>query len=328
MGYSNELYLAAADILKKRRKKAIAERESRHDEVRRKCPELLRIEREMSEAGLAVTGVLLRGGNVEEQIGHLHQTSIALQMERAELLRINGLPTDYLDLQFFCRECEDTGFVNGKICKCHLDLLRALTVEKLNGIAPLDESTFKRFDVTLYSNDTEESGITTRTRMRMIKQFCMDYAQTFCKTSSSIFMSGETGLGKTHLSLAIANEVIARGYSVEYGSAQNIFSMLEQQHFSRVEENKGRYERLILNTDLLIIDDLGAEFCTQFTVSALYNIVNTRLLRKKPLIINTNVTAQEMEEKYTRRITSRIFGNYELLGFEGKDVRQIKALSN
>lgn len=327
MGYSNELYQEAAEILSRRRKHAISERENRRTQLREKCPELLRIEGEMAAAGLSVTKVLLEGKRVEEQLERLKQTSLALQMERSELLRLQNLPPDHLSFRFCCSHCEDTGFADGKICSCHLQLLRKLTLERIQVSAPLAESTFDRFQLDYYPNETDQSGMNVRTRMRMILQFCQDYAKSFHKNAGSILMSGETGLGKTHLSLAIAHEVIERGYSVEYASAQMLFSQLEREHFSKSEERKGRYEGQILNADLLILDDLGAEFCTQFTVAALYNIVNSRLLQRKPIIVNTNVSAQELEGKYTRRITSRIFGNYALLGFEGKDIRQLKALS-
>ena len=326
MGYSSEIYSQSASILADRRKNAIELREKHRDEVREKSPEYIRIEKEMAETGLAVTKVMLSGGDVAPQMQKLRETNIALKMERSELLRLMGLPSDYLDYKFMCKECEDTGFVDGKICQCHLDLLKKLTFDKINEATPLSESTFKRFDVSYYPMETDESGISMRSKMRIILQFCMDYSQSFNLHSKSIFMCGETGLGKTHLGLAIANKVIANGFSVEYGSAQNIFGTLEKEYFSRKEDEKGRYENLILNTDLLIIDDLGAEFSTAFTVASLYNIVNTRLLADKPVIISTNISSEEMESKYTRRITSRIFGNYELLGFVGRDIRQLKAM--
>jgi len=135
-------------------------------------------------------------------------------------------------------------------------------------------------------------------------------------------MHGATGLGKTHLSLAIANVVAEKGYRVIYDTAHNILSSLEREKFSY--SNTGEREKEILDCDLLIIDDLGSEFSTQFTVAAIYNIVNTRINRSKPVIISTNLTEKELEEKYTQRVTSRIIGNYVSLLFIGKDIRQIK----
>ena len=326
MGYSNGLYMRASAVLNMRRRAAISEREKRIEEVRSNYPELLRIESEMAKSGLEAAKVMLSGGDIKKKIDELSMESRALRLEREELLRIAGLPADYLDYHFTCPECEDTGFKDGKICRCHLELLKGLMYDDINSRAPLASSTFETFELNYYPTESDASGIPIRTKMNLVKQRCIDYAESFDKKAPSLFMYGETGLGKTHLSLAIANRVLDLGYGVEYGSAQNIFSNLEREHFSRDEGQKGRYESVLLNSDLLIVDDLGAEFVTSFTVACLYNIVNTRMLAGKPVIINTNVTAEELEDKYTRRITSRIFGSYELIGFAGRDIRQLKKL--
>jgi DNA replication protein DnaC len=136
-------------------------------------------------------------------------------------------------------------------------------------------------------------------------------------------MQGETGLGKTHLSLAIAGEVIEKGYTVLYNSAQNIFNELQKERFGKGDSD-GRFEPMVLECDLLVIDDLGAEFSTQFTNAALYNIVNTRINASLPTIISTNLSLKELEERYTRRISSRLIGEYNTLYFIGGDVRQKK----
>ena len=80
--------------------------------------------------------------------------------------------------------------------------------------------------------------------------------------------------------------------------------------------------------DLLIIDDLGTEMHTNFTVSSLYNLINTRLNTGKSTLINTNLSMQELKKMYTDRITSRIFGCFEPLLFSGKDIRMQKLQRN
>ena len=134
---------------------------------------------------------------------------------------------------------------------------------------------------------------------------------------------GGTGLGKTHLSLAIANVAINKGYSVIYGTAQNILGDLQNESFGRAD-NIRYSEHSVLNCDLLIIDDLGTEFKNSYSVSCLYNIVNTRLSAKLPTIISTNFSTKELEEKYDQRITSRITGEYNILMLLGNDIRYIK----
>ena len=132
---------------------------------------------------------------------------------------------------------------------------------------------------------------------------------------------GGTGLGKTHLSLAIANVAINKGYSVIYGTAQNILGDLQNENFGRLDNLKYREN---LDVDLLILDDLGTEFKNAYTVSCLYNIINTRIGAKLPTIISTNYTIKELLGFYDQRITSRITGEYSLLTLEGNDIRYIK----
>ena len=158
--------------------------------------------------------------------------------------------------------------------------------------------------------------------MSEILEYCKCYAEDFSPDSESLYMHGATGLGKTHLSLAIANVVAEKGFRVIYDSAQNLLSSLEKEKFSY--SNSGEREKEVLECDLLIIDDLGSEFSTQFTTAAVYNIVNTRNNRSKPVIISTNLTDTELEAKYSQRITSRIIGEYVSLLFIGRDIRQLK----
>ena len=159
--------------------------------------------------------------------------------------------------------------------------------------------------------------------MAEILALCRQYADNFDERSENLFMTGNTGLGKTHLSLAIAGEVIRKGYDVIYNSAQNLFNELQKEYFGK-PETRGQYESLVLECDLLIIDDLGVEFSTQFTRAELYNILNTRLNAHLPTIISTNLDYKEIEEQYTMRVSSRLIGEFLRLKFIGGDVRQEK----
>ena len=162
-----------------------------------------------------------------------------------------------------------------------------------------------------------------RKKAAKIVESCRKYAQTFTPSSPNLLLMGGTGLGKTHLSLAIANVVINRGYSVIYGSSQNIFSDLQNENFGR-SDNIYYKEHDVLGADLLIIDDLGTEFKNQFSVACLYNIINTRILRKRATIISTNYDHDDLERDYNQRVTSRLAGEYSALELEGNDIRYIK----
>ena len=191
---------------------------------------------------------------------------------------------------------------------------------ELNRNAPLSLSTFESFNLEYYDKTVDPKlKVSPYDHMSRVLRYCQNYADNFNSHSESILMKGATGLGKTHLSLAIANEAIKRGYGVIYASAPQLVSKLEKIYFSNKEDDS-TFDMLV-ECDLLIIDDLGTEFHSQFSVSQLYNIFNSRMLSNKPVIINTNLTIRDLQENYTDRFVSRICGNARQLDFLGRDIR-------
>ncbi len=320
MGYSTQEYEAARRELEKRRTQAENIQKKHHDEVTAKIPEITEIENQMAQTALSVIKALGMGKDAVSYVKMLEEASLSAQKRRAELLKENGYPEDYLKVKYTCPKCEDKGFVSGIMCECHKNLLKSKAYERLCNKFPIDRFTFQNFDTRYYPDSG--SGITPCQRMESVFEFCKNYAMDFSRKSPSIILYGNTGLGKTHLSLAIAGAVIKRGYGVIYCSAQNILSKLENEKFGREEYQNT--EKNLLQCDLLILDDLGSEFSTQFTVSAVYNIINSRLLDGKPTIISTNLSPENLESTYTPRIASRIYSEYVLLQFDGNDIRQLK----
>ncbi len=319
MTYSKETYKKAEQELAERRSRALAEREEHHRIAVAAVPEILETEEKMSSAGLATIKALGMGADdAKEYIRKLSEINLAAQTQRSLLLKNAGFPENWLNVRYSCKKCEDKGFVNGIMCDCFKELLKSLEYEKLCSNLPVNNCRFDNFKLDYYP---EGVGTSPRRRMESVLDFCKTYATEFSQTSSSLLLYGHTGLGKTHLSLAIAGKVVEAGHGVIYSSAQNLFNKLEKEKFGRSD---GNTEENILGCDLLIIDDLGAEFTTQFTVSALYNIVNSRELEGKPTIISTNLTPEQLLSTYSERIASRILNNYTLLRFDGTDIRQIK----
>ena len=320
MKYSPAEYEQARRELDRRRNEAEKSRKARRDEIAAKFPELIKIEQEMSAAGLSVIKALGMGDDSQDYIKFLEATNLNAQKRRAELLRENGYPEDYLKVNYFCSKCNDKGFKDGFMCSCHKLLLKNIAYKKLCSQFPVDKCSFSNFDLAFYPD--RGGDITPRKRMKAVFDYCKSYAEDFSNQSQSLLMLGNTGLGKTHLSLAIAGQVINRGYGVIYASVQNILNKLENEKFGR--SSTSDTEKNLLECDLLILDDLGTEFSTQFTVSAIYNIINSRLLASKPTIISTNLTMEQLEGVYTQRISSRILSEYTILQFDGTDVRQLK----
>ncbi len=276
------------------------------------------IDSELSKIGaeLAITAL---SGNVA-RLEQMQKLSLALTSEKAEILK----NADVRDIEYECDICKDTGYVGGKICECIKREAASVMSNELSLKMPLEKSSFEAFDLKYYSDKETKNGENPRRRMTSILKLCREYAIDFDeKTSKNLMFFGDAGLGKTHLTLAIVKEVIAKGYLPIYASAENLFTSIEAEKFDG--EGRGVYQQ-VLNCDLLVIDDLGAEMTTAFTKSVLYNIVNTRLLSGKPTIINTNLTMKEIEAKYTPRISSRFLGEYNCNKFLGEDIRQQKLL--
>lgn len=318
MKYSRDIVFKASEELRKRRESAENAAKMRKLEFSQKHPQLTEIESEMAKIGTEAIKAVLGCDDPKSFVEGLKRKSLECQKAREALFKSAGITADELAPHYYCEKCKDTGYVDGVVCDCFEELLKSLSYKELAKKTPLKISSFDDFDISLYEDKS------ARERMGDILLFCKNYSNDFDLASPNLFMYGETGLGKTHLSLAIAGEVIKKGYGVVYGSAQNLLTAVERERFGRSDEPDGTTEEALLNCDLLILDDLGSEFTTQFTVAQLYNIINTRMAKELPTIINSNIGINELEARYTNRITSRIIGEYNLLNFIGNDIRQVK----
>lgn len=327
MVYSSQIIERAKELLESRRAEAQAENSRRLREFEEKNPEYTALKQEMIDS---VREVVSAVGTDKESMQKVlisqRERNLSAQNGIKRLLKKSGLPEDYLETKYTCEKCKDTGIDNNaNVCSCFTEALRQAAFEEAGKKSPLKFSSFDDFRLDYYSDEKNAGfGCSSKERASEIFSLCKAYAGDFDLHSPNLLMIGETGLGKTHLSLAIAGEAIKKGYKVLYNSAQNIFNELQKEYFGR-SEARGQFEALVLESDLLILDDLGAEFSTQFTDAALYNIINTRINTSLPTIISTNLPLGDLEERYSRRISSRLIGEYLLLRFFGNDVRQIKS---
>lgn len=323
MAYKQSVYIKAKNILDERRYKANAERDARHSAAVLKCPQIAKIEQEMAQCGTAVIKALALGGDSRENIDALSKKSLEAQKKRKEALKESGFPENYLDVRYTCNKCRDTGFHEGYYCECYKKLIKETAKNELASPSQIQKCTFEAFDISVYPDVADEVlGISQKEHMKNVLEYCRDYGKYFTRSSDGLIMLGKTGLGKTHLSLAIGCAVIDKGYNVYYESVPNVMNKLEREHFGKNAGNENLLEELC-ECDLLILDDLGAEFSTQFTVAQLYNILNTRMINNLPTIISTNLSMREIEEKYSQRVASRIVGSSVPIQFCGRDVRQI-----
>lgn len=324
-GYSKETYLQAKQILERQRLRDEQELEERRINLFSLSPRAMEIEREVAQTSLAAARAVFAGGGLRTQIENLKAKNLLLQKELKDIIESFGLPTDYLEMQYKCAKCRDYGYDNDMMCDCMKSLMRDIEYQKLNEISPLSLSDFSTFSLDYYPKFPDENGKVPYTQMAKVLKFCKRYADGFNEHSGSLFFYGNSGLGKTHLSLAIAKSAIDNGYKVIYVSSPEIFDQIAREQFD-LKSNQQNTVQNITQCDLLILDDLGTEMTTKVTISALYRIINSRMLTSKPTIISTNLSSDELKEKYTQRTISRIFGTFEMIGFIGTDIRELKKL--
>ena len=302
----------AMNTLAARRQNSATDWQKRHAAVLEKLPEYERLEAETTAAGIRLAQTGADDGALQR-----------LASQKEALLEKSGFGAAYLEPRFTCPKCKDTGRLNGALCSCVTDLIRKYRREAINSASPLSLSTFDTFQLSYYS--TEEDPVhhlVPHAHMTAVLEFCTAYAAHFGPESPSLLMMGAAGLGKTHLALAIAGRALDAGADVLYVSAQSAFSQIENEKFSDREDG---FLQALLSAELLILDDLGTEFLSPFVLAELYDLVNTRMLRRLPTIYTTNLNSQKaIAARYTEKISSRLFGGCTLLHFFGPDIRMEK----
>ncbi len=327
MGYSREVYDEALNKLQKKRIRSERELQKRRDILFLRSPRAEAIERELARSAVSAARAVFSGKDKREELVKLKEKSAALQKELSDILESLGFEKNYLEERHECGSCRDTGYIDGRMCECMRKTLKQCAYDSLNRISPLALSDFESFSLEYYSRSVPEGGkMSPYNQMSIILDVCKKYADRFPENSRNMLLQGAPGLGKTHLSLAIAKSVIDKGCGVVYVSAPDILSRLENEHFRGFESSMTDSEKILIECDLLILDDLGTEFQTKFTVSEIYRILNTRMLCSKPTIISTNLSLKDLERAYDVRTVSRILGMYSILSFTGKDIRQLKKL--
>jgi len=326
MSLDGKLFAQAKATLEEKRRQHEELLESRLQKVYADIPFIRELDAQIRATMVELVGVALES-NDTVQVEDIRLRNLELQDRRQNEIIRAGFPGKYLDEDYMCPDCHDTGFIHAEMCDCLLEIYKEKQRESLSSLFKLGDETFDSFDLSYYENvSAPETGISPRRNMEIIYETCVEYARKFGKKSMNLFFNGAPGLGKTFLSACIARVVAENGYSVVYDMAASVFTKFEDVQFSRtdnIEEVRSEIKRY-LNCDLLIIDDLGTEMTTAFTVASLYEILNTRLVTAQKTIINSNLTPEELHRRYSVQIMSRLEGEYQILTFYGDDIRKKK----
>jgi DNA replication protein DnaC len=301
------------------------ERQSiRRNEISLKAPQIIEIESKLMKQGTRLLSCILNRNDDFEEIKKSIQS---LQKEKAMLLKDNGFPEDYLDDLYSCKDCRDTGFVDGRRCNCLKNLIFKHIGENSNLTEYMREQTFEKFDFSLFANQGEN----TSTTLKVMQKLCdkaLGFAENFDTTHENFLIMGNAGTGKTYITSCIGNRALERGKTVYYQTAYRLFETLESAKFNKGDDDSSEVVKYIYDVDLLIIDDLGTEFTTQFTLSALFDIINTRIISGKSTVISSNFGLEELSNIYSQRIVSRFVGEYTLVQTAGKDLREVIRMRN
>ena len=315
MATNTQTVSSANDTLARRRQANANLFMRRQQEVFAKLPQIEDMGYEITALGADFA--MAKISKNEEKAAQLKQQMLELEQNKRTILVENGFSADYLDPVYTCSLCQDKGFVNGRICSCLKQEIIKQRQNMLTSLSPAPKTTFEQFSLEYYPDVTDEQGINPRRQMQQIFTYCTKYAENFNRSRRSILMLGSSGLGKTHLSCAIAAECVNKGFVVMYASSQSMFEQFENNRFDTQNILSD-----ILDCDLFILDDLGTEYLTAHGLSILYNIINTRMLNGAPCIFSTNLTSQKaLTAKYGEKIVSRLLGSCDTLFFVGEDIR-------
>ena len=319
MAFSKQILNKAFLIVEKRKNENEKIYENAINNAMNTYPELSEYEKLQNLYGSQIPLVAMSGN--QEKLKELQQKCAEVSSKKAEILKklnIGTCPT------YTCPLCSDSGYKNGKLCDCVIKEAKSICYSQLSADMPLNVSTFANFDLKYYPLSVDGEDYSPLKAMQNTLKICKDFVSTFPNGTNLLF-TGDCGLGKTHLSLAIVNEVIAKGYGVIYASAQSLIRELSKEYFNRNDTDEKTES--VLSCDLLVLDDLGTEFVNSLSTTIVYDIINTRLLRGLSTIISTNLSLEDLSKLYDQRVVSRIVGNYHTRQFLGNDIRQIKALN-
>lgn len=302
------------------RARNIEEQRRRNQTVQSRSPRLCSLLDEKEALLIELPQSILIGNDPTGTEKQLNKLNAAIQTELKKL----ELPSNYLDIQYKCEKCRDTGYIghNGRRAKCACLIQRQIDAAYGDGPAEYTRHSFENFNISLFPESLVANGtMTQREYMEKLKSLIEQYASSIpAHTKPGIILYGQTGLGKTYLLNCIRKRVLEQGHSVLRLTSFQLFEELKEIHFSRGRSSVDG----LLSAALLIIDDLGTEpFYQNITCEYLFSVLNEAMQRNIPIAIATNLMPNELKERYGERAFSRLFdkGYFSAYALEGRDIR-------
>lgn len=183
-----------------------------------------------------------------------------------------------------------------------------------------------KFITEQFKKQTLDNFITNETNKNM-KYVAQRFIQGFGNTKKGIIFVGKNGTGKTHISVAIVNELIKQNIPILFGT---LTDLTEKYTGSYKDHTEIELIKLYAKVDLLIIDDLGVEYMNDWMLSKLFVIVNERMKNELPIIITTNYELEQLKQRLsipnkvcetTNSIISRLYEMCYRVECRGNDYR-------
>lgn len=329
---ANEILNALLKEYEQKKVRAEIAADERKESLYKKIPRLQTLENEINNSALSTAKDILNKNYTA--LSSLSDKIDSLKKEKEMILKENHIDINYLKPQYECPICRDTGYIQKdnyqtEMCSCLKQKLLDISFNKSN-MSNLDKENFSTFNELFFSDNANPEkyrfSISPRENMIKIKEKSLEFVQNFDNPDyKNLLFSGNTGLGKTFLSNCIANEVLKLGKTVLYQTAPILLENIIDYKLNKQKANLEDINKSVLETDLLIIDDLGTESLNSMKLSELFTIINTRILNLNhkitKTIISTNLNINEIFSKYEERIGSRIAGYYDIYCFFGDDIR-------
>lgn len=192
------------------------------------------------------------------------------------------------------------------------ELLRKREIESRFSFSSLGE----RFADSTFDHFIAQPG--TETAL----EICREYADTFpAKGAESLMIWGPYGNGKSHLAAAVAHAVRANGYIPVFQTLPELLARIRSTFRGDNKETEKHIMDALLSCDLLIIDDIGAEKNTDWVWQVLFEIVDGRYRRNKPIFYTTNLQPSELKDRVGPRIYDRMIETSILAQNQGGSYR-------
>ena len=309
------------------RRKNEAAQQQRTEEVFRADPEILRLRTENASLAVQAMRRIMADRTAAKAVGEeMKRRGIENNRQIRQRLTAMGKPEDYLEIQYSCPKCQDTGYIgdaNPRMCECfEKQLMQRMFSD--SGIDGAGRERFETFDEKFVPNEPiEGKKYTQRFLAKKICQMAEQYANSYPNTAKpNMVLMGNSGLGKTFLINAMAARLIERGFAPLKVTAHRLFEAMRRQHFGAMEGDDSL--RQYIDAPVLLIDDLGSEpLMKNITVEYLYLLLNERFAARRHTVIATNLMPDELKARYFERVASRILDRQlgDVFLLEGKDLR-------